>query len=237
MRVLSIVAHPDDIEISCAGTLAKYAQAGHDVVMCNLCDGALGGNLPKAELAAIRAREGAAAAAVIGASYIPAVFEDLDIYPNKEAREKVATIIRQARPDFIITHPPVDYAPDHTITSELVFASSFLATLPNFGDAESGETLSPGPAAPIFYMEASGGHEFRPTIWVDITDTFELKKKMLECHDSQVSWLKEWRGTDIVAKMEAQSLYRGSQSGVKYAEAFTALYASQRVRALDLLPY
>ena len=67
MRILAIVAHPDDIEMSCAGTLAKYARAGHDVVMCNLCDGALGGNLPKAELAEIRAKEGAAAAAVIGA--------------------------------------------------------------------------------------------------------------------------------------------------------------------------
>ncbi len=236
MRVLAIVAHPDDIEMSCAGTLAKYAQAGHDVVMCNLCDGALGGNMPKAELAAIRAREGAAAAAVIGATYVPAVFEDLDIYPDKAARQKVADIIREARPDFIITHPPVDYAPDHTITSELVFAASFLATLPNYGDAAAAEKLSAGPAVPIFYMEASGGHEFRPTIWVNITDTFALKKEMLQCHDSQISWLKKWRGTDLVAKMEAQALYRGSQSGVKYAEVFTALYASQRVRALDFLP-
>lgn len=236
MRVLAIVAHPDDIEMACAGTLAKYAQAGHDVVMCNLCDGALGGNMPKAELADIRAKEGADAAAVIGATYIPAVFEDLDIYPTKEARQKVADIIREARPDFIITHPPVDYAPDHTITSELIFASSFLATLPNYGSSESVEALEAGPAVPIFYMEASGGHEFRPTIWVDISETFELKKRMLECHDSQVSWLKKWRGMDIVAKMEAQALYRGSQSGVKYAEVFTALYASQRVRALDLLP-
>lgn len=236
MRILAIVAHPDDIEMSCAGTLAKYAGAGHEVVMCNLCDGALGGNMPKKELAAIRAREGAAAAAVIGAAYVPAVFEDLDIYPDKAARQKVADIIRGARPDFIITHPPVDYAPDHTATSELVFAASFLATLPNYGDEKSVETLSPGPAVPLFYMEAAGGHEFRPTVWVDITDTFPMKKKMLECHDSQVSWLKKWRGTDIVAKMEAQSLYRGSQCGVKYAEAFTALYASQRVRALEFLP-
>lgn len=236
MRVLAIVAHPDDIEMSCAGTLAKYAQAGHSVVMCNLCDGALGGNIPKEELAAIRSREAKAAAGIIGAEYIPALFEDLDLYTDRPSRQKVADIIRQARPDFIITHPPVDYAPDHTATSELVFAASFLATLPNYGDAKAIESLSAGPAVPIFYMEASGGHEFRPTIWIDITETFALKKQMLECHQSQVTWLKKWRGVDIVAKMEAQSQYRGSQSGVRYAEAFTALYASQRVRALDLLP-
>lgn len=234
MRVLAIAAHPDDIEINCAGTLAKYAQAGHTVLMCTLCNGALGGNIPKDELAAIRHREAEAAAAVIGAEYIPAIYDDLDLYATKAAREKVAMIIRKAKPDFIITHPPVDYAPDHEAASKLVFDASFLATLPNFG--EGAESLSPGPAVPIFYMEAIGGHEFRPTIWVDITETYELKKKMLQCHESQVTWLKKWRGTDILAKMEAQSRYRGMQSGVEYAEVFTALYASQRVRAIDFLP-
>ena len=49
MRVLAIAAHPDDLETACAGTLAKYALAGHTVIMCNLCDGALGGNIPAAE--------------------------------------------------------------------------------------------------------------------------------------------------------------------------------------------
>lgn len=236
MRVLAIAAHPDDIEINCAGTLAKYARAGHTVLMCTLCNGALGGNIPKDELAAIRRKEAEAAAAVIGAEYIPSLFEDLDLYPDKSSRQKVADMIRKARPDFIITHPPVDYAPDHVATSQLVFDASFLATLPNYGTKAEAETLSPGPAVPIFYMEAIGGHEFRPTIWIDITETFQLKKEMLKCHESQVEWLKKWRGTDIIAKMEAQSRYRGMQSGVEYAEVFTALYASQRVQAIDFLP-
>ena len=236
MRVLAIVAHPDDIEMSCAGTLAKYAQAGHDVVLCNLCDGALGGNIPKAELAAIRRDEAAASAKVIGAEYIPAPFEDLDLFPDKSTRQKVADIIRQARPDLIITHPPVDYAPDHIAASQLVFDASFLATLPNYGGSAEVEALEPGPAVPIFHMEAAGGHEFLPTIWIDITDTFSLKKQMLECHKSQVDWLKYWRDLDLVAKMEAQSRHRGSQCGVQFAEAFTMVTAHQRVRALDFLP-
>ena len=222
--------------MSCAGTLAKYAQAGHTVIMCNLCDGALGGNIPKEELAAIRREEAAKSAAVIGAEYIPALFEDLDLYPDKPTRQKVADIIRRARPDLIITHPPVDYAPDHVATSQLVFDASFLATLPNYGSEEETAGLEPGPAVPIFHMESADGHDFQPTIWVDITTTFELKKQMLECHASQVKWLKYWRGVDLVAKMEAQARYRGMQSGVEYAEAFTMLYAHQRVRALDFLP-
>ncbi len=234
MRVLAIGAHPDDHEVSCAGTLAKYARAGHKVMMCNLCDGALGGRIPKAELAAIRRREAEASAAVIGAEYIPPTFEDLDLYPDKASREKVADIIRQARPDFIITHPPTDYAPDHVATSQLVFDASFLATLPNYV-SDTGVEVHP-PAVPIFYMESANGHDFQPTIWVEITDTFEVKKRALECHESQVKWLKEWRGTDIVAQMEAQSRYRGMQCGVRYAEAFRPLFAARRVRAYDFLP-
>ena len=85
-------------------------------------------------------------------------------------------------------------------------------------------------------MESFGGLEFQPTIWVDITQTFELKKQMLESHESQVKWLKEWRGTDLVARMDVQSRYRGMQCGIQYAEAFCALYAARRVRAHDLLP-
>lgn len=233
MRVLAIGAHPDDLESACAGTLAKYAQAGHTVIMCNLCNGALGGRIPKAELAAIRRKEAEAAAAVIGAEYMGPLFEDLGIYPNREAREQVADLVRAAKPDFIITHPPVDYAPDHTITSEVVFAASFLATQPSYISA-TGVEVHP-PAVPIFYMEAANGHEFLPTIWVDITETFELKKRMLECHESQVKWLKEWRDTDLVAQVEIRARYRGMQCGVQYAEAFRALFAAKRVRAHDFL--
>ena len=233
MRVLAMGAHPDDLEIGCAGTLAKYAQAGHTVIMCNLCDGALGGRIPKAELAAIRRKEAEASAAVIGAEYMGPVFEDLSIYPSREAREKVADLIRAARPDFIITNPPVDYAPDHTITSEVVWAASFLATLPNYVSSTGAEVHPP--VVPIFYMEASNGHEFLPTIWVDITETFELKARMLECHESQVKWLKKWRDMDLLAQLEALSRYRGMQCGVQYAEAFRELYAAKRVRARDFL--
>ena len=82
MRVLAIAAHPDDLETACAGTLAKYALAGHTVIMCNLSDGALGGNIPKAELAALRSKEAEASAAIIGAEYIPPLFEDLEYLPG-----------------------------------------------------------------------------------------------------------------------------------------------------------
>ena len=236
MKIMAIMAHPDDIEMTCSGTLANYANEGHEITMCNLCDGALGGNIPRKELAEIRKEEGIQSAKLIGAKYIPAIFEDLDIYQDKPSRIKVARIIRRVSPDIIITHPEVDYAPDHIITSKLVFEASFLSTLPNFDDGENSIKPKSGPAVPIYYSDASGGHNFDPSIWIDITKTFNVKKKMLSCHQSQINWLKKWRNNDILKKLELQAMYRGSQCGVKYAEVFKALKASQRIRALKFLP-
>ena len=93
MKIMAIMAHPDDIEMTCSGTLANYANEGHEITMCNLCDGALGGNIPRKELAEIRKDEGIQSAKLIGAKYIPAIFEDLDIYQDKPSRIKVARII------------------------------------------------------------------------------------------------------------------------------------------------
>lgn len=234
MRVLAIAAHPDDIELGCAGTLAKYAAAGHSVVITHLCNGALGGKIAKEELARLRQQEANNAARVIGAEYLPPLYEDLSLYPDKAAREAVAKIICHARPDLIITHPPNDYAPDHNITSQLVFDASFLATLPNFA-AENGIEAHQM-LTPVFYMDSVLGLDFEPTYWIDISDTFELKQRMLECHESQVKWLKEWRNSDLVAHMQAQARYRGMQCGVEYAEVFRSLTVARRVRALQTLP-
>ena len=108
--------------------------------------------------------------------------------------------------------------------------------MPNFDDGENSIKPKSGPAVPIYYSDASGGHNFDPSIWIDITKTFNVKKKMLSCHQSQINWLKKWRNNDILKKLELQAMYRGSQCGVKYAEVFKALKASQRVRALKFLP-
>lgn len=232
MRILAIGAHPDDLESSCAGTLAKYAAQGHHVVMANLCNGALGGQAPKEEMAAIRWREAQAAAMIIGAELIGPVFEDLGIYPNQSAREAVADIIRRARPDVIITSPQNDYHPDHVAASQLVFDASFLATLPNY---KSSEDVFPR-LVPIFYMEPSSALDFLPSEYVDITETFDLKRKMLQCHESQVRWLEEYRHADLVGNVETINRFRGLQAGVKYAEGFRRLLVSRRVTPERLLP-
>lgn len=232
MRVLAVGAHPDDIESCCAGTLAKLAARGDEVVMAHLCNGALGGRLPKEDMAAIRRREAERSAAVIGAELLGPLFEDLGIYPDRSAREAVARLIRRARPDAIIAPPPDDYHPDHVITSQLVFDASFLATLPNFA---SEEPLAPR-ITPVFYMESAAAIGFVPSDYVDISDVIEQKRRMLACHESQVVWMKEYRNVDLVADMEAIARFRGLQCGVAYAEGFRRLLTARRVTPERLLP-
>ena len=132
MNVLAVGCHPDDVEIACAGTLAKCVKRGDKVVVAHLCNGSLGHVvIPPHELIPMRANEAKEAGKLAGIEVIGGVFDDLDIYSdNAESRNKVVELIQYAQPDFIITHNPDDYMPDHTATAKLVFDAAFTATLP-----------------------------------------------------------------------------------------------------------
>ncbi|MDH3674677.1 MAG: PIG-L family deacetylase, partial [Anaerolineae bacterium] len=100
MRVLAVGAHPDDLEILCGGTLARYAQEGHAVIMCVATDGTAGHmEIKPPELAQIREREARAAAEVIKAEFIWLGYPDELIFNDRETRLAVIDAIRQARPD------------------------------------------------------------------------------------------------------------------------------------------
>ena len=168
MNVLAISAHPDDVEIACSGTLAKCVKRGDRVVVCHLSTGNLGHVIiPPDELTKIRAAEAERAGKMAGIEVIGGMFDDIDIYDNnKAARDKVIDVIRYANPDFIITHNPDDYMPDHTAVSRLVFDASFGATIPNYKTKQSGVAK----LVPIYYMDPLAGVNFQPTEYVDITD-------------------------------------------------------------------
>ena len=119
MNVLAIGCHPDDVEICCAGTLAKCVKRGDRVVTAHLCNGSLGHVvIPPHELIPMRAEEARTAGKLAGIEVLDGVFDDLDIYSdNAESRNKVVEIIQYAQPDFIITQNPDDYMPDHTACS------------------------------------------------------------------------------------------------------------------------
>jgi LmbE family N-acetylglucosaminyl deacetylase len=241
MNVLAIGCHPDDIEIACAGTIAKYVKEGHKVIVCHVSTGNLGHVIiPPDELTIIRANEAKAAGALAGVEVICAGFDDLEIYDgNREARDKLVDVIKYAQPDVIITHDPDDYMPDHTAVSKLVFDASFTATLPNYkleNPKYSDENTPPAKLVPIYYMDTLAGVNFNPTEYVDVTDVMDLKLEMLECHASQLVWMREHDNIDFADMVRTCSKFRGYQCGVDYAEGFRQCQVYLKGTAKRMLP-
>ncbi len=131
-NILAVAAHPDDIEILCAGTLARYASQGHQVWMAIFTCGNMGdARIPPDELARIRESEAQVAAAIIGAKLLWPAVDDEHVFPNPEQRRVMIDLLREADPDVILTHAPNDYHPDHRAVSQLVFDSYFQKGLPH----------------------------------------------------------------------------------------------------------
>lgn len=235
MNVLCVAAHPDDVEILCAGTLARYAQLGNTVTIAVFTSGNMGDAVvPPAELAQIREQEAREAAAIIGAKVIWAGIDDEHVFPNESQRVVMIDVLREADPDVIFTHSPNDYHPDHRYVSQLVFDSYFQKGLPHIPNQKQ-------PAcrfghAQLYYMDNLGGIGFLPTEYVDITSVFETKMQMLACHRSQVVAMKDLANTDLLEMVTTQSRFRGLAANCRYAEGFTRLDAYQRGLTSRVLP-
>ncbi len=235
MRILAIGCHPDDLEIGCYGTLAKYAQQGHEVSVCHVANGNLGHVeiLPE-ELRKIRYEEAEAAAAVIGAKHYSVDCGDLYVTADDdELVRRLAKVVRTVRPELIITHYESDYMNDHVQTYQAAMGASFAASLPHW-DLNAEEP--PAETCPIYHMDTLSGLNFTPTEYVDITDTIEIKLKALSCHHSQIDWMREHDHIDFLDFVRCCSRVRGFQSGVAYAEGFRPCLNYLRMSAKRLLP-
>ena len=232
--VLVISCHPDDMEIACAGTLLKCKERGDRVVVCHLSSGNQGHEIIMPdELTAMRAKEAQNSGALAGFEVMWGGFNDLEIYDNnKESRDKVVDVIKKVNPDFIITHDPDDYMPDHTAVARLVFDACFTATLPHYNTKVQGKAK----LTPIYYMDTLAGVNFNPTMYVDVADTIDLKLKMLECHESQVVWMRDHDGIDFPDMVRTCSRYRGYQCGAEYAEGFRQCQVYLKGTTKRLLP-
>jgi LmbE family N-acetylglucosaminyl deacetylase len=234
MRVLAVGAHPDDLEILCGGTLARYVREGHEVVMCNATLGDRGSfEHTSEEIARIRLGEARRAAELAGAEHVTLGLSDSEVDANDPEQVRlVVDLVRDARPDVIVTHSPNDYMSDHNEISKLVFGSSFHATLPLL------ETGKPHhhTVAPIYYMDTVMGIDFQPLEYVDVTSTIETKIAMLEAHESQLTWLRDHDGVDVVEQVRTMTRFRGQQCGVEYAEGFAPCLTWLRATTRRLLP-
>lgn len=235
MNILAIGAHPDDLEIACYGTLARYVQMGHNVTVCHISNGNLGHVIIEPdELAAIRFDEAESAARVIGAQHCTLNVDDQYVDSNDPDQvKKLTSVIRRVRPDFIITHCEDDYHRDHVETYKLVFRATCCASLAHYHDGTDLPTVE---ICPLYQMDTLANTGFTPTEYVDISDTIGLKLKALACHDSQITWMREHDKIDFIDFVRASSKVRGSQCGVAYAEGFRADLHYGRMTTKRLLP-
>lgn len=234
MNVLAIGCHPDDIEINCAGTLAKCVKRGDKVTVCHVANGNLGHEIiTPDDLRVMRANEAKKAGALAGIEVVTCDIGDVMVYEgSKEQRDKVVDVIRKVDPDFIITHAPNDYMPDHVAVSRLVFDASFAASVPHYETAEKKSAK----VTPIFYMDNLAGLGFQPTEFVDISDEIDLKLEMLECHVSQLKWMRDHDNIDFAEFVKTCARYRGLQCNTQYAEAFSQCLVYPKILTKRMLP-
>ena len=232
--VLAIVAHPDDMEELCGGTLLKCKARGDRVVVCHVSSGSLGHEVIQPdELRKIRAKEAKRSCDMAGFELMHAGFDDLEVYDgNREARDRIVDVIREVNPDFILTHAPNEYMPDHTAVSKLVFDASFAATVPHYQSHVKGNAN----LVPIYYVDNYAGVDFVPTEYVDISDYIEKKLDMVRCHESQLVWLEEHDNIDYPEVVRTCARYRGIQCGVMYAEGFRQCNTSLKQTVKRYLP-
>ena len=201
-KVVCFGGHPDDPESGCGGTLAKLAAKGHDVTIIYLTTGEAGiEGKSHNEAAAIRRQEAINACAVLKTKYVFAGQIDGDTIMDNTWLQKVQKLIADEKPDLVFAHWPVDSHKDHQIAS-LLMIQTWVRSAKKF---------------PLYFFEVCTGEQtmiFRPTDYVDITDTQEQKRQAVYCHKSQ-----DPPGI-YACGHTAMEDFRGRELGVKAAEAF-----------------
>ena len=223
--MLTLMAHPDDAEILCGGTLALLAAAGWQVHIATATAGDCGSATMKPEeIAAVRRREGQDAARVIGGVYHCLEGRDLCVKYDEAILRRACGLLREVRPRLVITHSPADYMVDHEQISLVARTAAFGAPVPN-APAPPGST--PLEAIPhLYYADAvegknSLGEPVRPTLLVDVSEVMDTKLRMVSAHASQREWLRSHHGIDeYLESTKRWGKVRGEVLGCEYAEGF-----------------
>jgi LmbE family N-acetylglucosaminyl deacetylase len=221
---LTLLAHPDDAEILCAGTLIRLADAGWTIHIATATPGDCGTTQYNAfDISAIRTQEATKSARMIEATYHCLGELDGRVVYDKPTVQKAIDLFRRVAPSLVFTHAARDYMIDHEQASLLARAASFVYGAPNV----SAFPLVAGSGVPYLYYcdPVEGvdplGNTVRPTTLIDISAQMEKKAAMLACHASQREWLRAHHGMDeYIDSMKRHGETRGKASGAKYAEAF-----------------
>lgn len=225
-------AHPDDIELTCGGTVARAAAEGQRVALVDLTRGEMGTRGTPDE----RAQEAEAARRVLGAAHRENLgLPDAALRATEEARRAVVTIFRRMRPRAAILPYWDQRHPDHVAASHLIHDAAFLSGLVRYAP-ELG-----APFRPHTLAYATAFLDLRPTLVVDISEYFNVKRTAVLAYASQFNPpIKAGEELfpllrDLIEPMEAKHRHYGSLIGVTYGEPFV-LKEVLRVDDLTSLP-
>jgi LmbE family N-acetylglucosaminyl deacetylase len=219
------MAHPDDAEILCGGTLALLHQQGWRIHVATATPGDCGSTtLKPEEIAAIRQEEARSATAILGGEFHCLGRRDLQVRYDLDTLEAACGLLREVRPRLLITHSPTDYMLDHEQISLVTRAAAFSAPIPNAPAPSGSRPLAAIPH--LYYTDPIEGRDIfggpvLPGLLIDISTTLDTKLAMLACHASQREWLRTHHGVDeYLDAARRWSQARGALAGVAYAEGF-----------------
>ena len=217
LDVLAMAAHPDDVELTCGGTLLKMAEKGYTTGILDFTAGEMGTRgTPE-----IRAKEAAAAAKILRVSWrgnlgVP----DSDVQPTRANKMRLAKIIREVRPRTVILPFWEARHPDHYHASTLGYEGCFLAGLKQL-------PLEGEPYRPFKIVYHTSFESMPPTFVVDITRQYERRRRAILAYGSQFRPAKSEKKQKVFlaideldARMDLLARHYGQMIGVKYGEPF-----------------
>jgi LmbE family N-acetylglucosaminyl deacetylase len=221
-RALAVFAHPDDPEVACGGTLARWAALGTEVHLVIACRGEKGSFDPGTDpdaLAASRAEEVARAAEVLQLASVEHLgYPDGDIENDAALRARLIEIVRRRRPDALVTPDPTSVFFGDSYVNHRDHRQLGWAVL---------DTLVPA-ASPLYVPEAGPAHQvglvllsgtLEADAWVDIDAVLDTKVAAVSCHESRLGG-----DPDLIADLLAhRAAEEGQRAGVDHAEAFRRL--------------
>ncbi len=234
MNILAFGAHPDDIEFTTAGTLIKYARAGHKIFVALTTSGNIGSNtiVGREEIARTREAEQLDAAKFYGAEVRFLRYNDEGLVDSEALRRDIVSAMRWANPDVIFTNFPGDMSTDHNVTGTTV-GRMMLSLLGKNVPAD----VPPITKVPsLFYWDTGAGLHFEPEVYVDISDTMDEKMKSLAAHKSQFAWMSTFQAASLTEHSRLLGEFRGLAIGKKYAEGFRAFRIHGYMPDFKLLP-
>jgi LmbE family N-acetylglucosaminyl deacetylase len=232
-QILIVAAHPDDIDFTAAGSVAKWTDEGIEVTYCLVTDGDAGGfdpAVPRSEIPKIRRAEQTAAAKAVGVTDLVWLgYPDGRVLVTLDLRRDIARVIRQVRPDRVLCPSPMRHLdrlfashPDHMATGEATLCAVYPDARNPFAFPElAAEGLAAHTVNEVWVM---GGPE--PNTFVDVTDTFDRKLAALRAHVSQFE-TREDPGPFVRSWLEVAAQAAGLPAG-RLAEGYRRLDTSGR---------